>query len=136
MLFKNYFFQLDAQARKDLAERVGTSVGHLTNFSYGYTILNPAVCVAIERESACQVVRQEMRPNDWKEIWPELIDILPNAQGSVHRKAAETPAESFLKLADGLELVDRRTAQLLYAGPDRRATGKPSSDIAIIPQAV
>lgn len=136
MLFKNYFFQLDAQARKDLAERVGTSVGHLTNFSYGYTMLNPAVCVAIERESACLVTRQELRSGDWKEIWPELIDILPDAQGAVHRKNVETPSEAFLKLADGLELVDRRATQRVYAEPDRRAAGKPNTDIGIIGQGV
>lgn len=120
MLFKNYFFQLDAKARKGLAERVGTSVGHLTNFSYGYTMLNPAVCVAVERDSACQVTRQELRPDDWKEIWPELIDILPDAQDSVHRKFPETPEAAFLKLADGLSLVDRRETQAPFAGPDRR----------------
>lgn len=136
MLFKNYFFQLDALARKDLAERVGTSVGHLTNFSYGYTMLNPAVCVAIERESACAVTRQELRPSDWKEIWPELIDILPDAQCSVHRKTAEAPEEAFLKLADGLELVDRRVALASFAGPDRRAAGTRSTDIGIIGQGV
>ena len=72
MLFKPYFFELALEARKTFAEKVGTSVGHLTNFAYGYTPLAPAVCVSVERESKGQVTRQEMR-DDWRAIWPELV---------------------------------------------------------------
>lgn len=52
------------------------------------------------------------------------------------RQAVPTPEQAFLKLADGLELVDRRTEQLTHAGPDRRAAGKRSTDIGIIGQGV
>lgn len=31
-------------------------------------------CVAIERATNGQVTRQELRPNDWMDIWPELTD--------------------------------------------------------------
>lgn len=72
MLFKTYFYRLSTQERKDFAEKVGTSVGHLTNFCYGYTSLAPKVCVAIERESRQEVTRQALC-TDWKEIWPELV---------------------------------------------------------------
>lgn len=72
MQFKTYFFSLSKQERADFAKKVGTSPGHLTNFSYGYTPLDPKVCVAIERESFRVVTRQELKPNDWQEIWPEL----------------------------------------------------------------
>lgn len=44
----------------------------------------------------------------------------------------ETREQAFLKLADGLELVDRRTAQLAHAGPDRRSAGQRATDIGII----
>lgn len=74
MLFKTYFFSLTPNERKQLAEEVGTSVGHLNNFSYGYTTLAPALCVAIERESKRVVTRQDLRPTDWQAIWPELAE--------------------------------------------------------------
>lgn len=74
MQFKNYFFLLSTQDRKCFAEKVGTSVGHLNNFCYGYTTLAPKVCVAIERESTNAVTRQELMPHDWQAIWPELRD--------------------------------------------------------------
>ena len=73
MQFKKFFFDLTPEARKEFAANVGTSVGHLTNYSYGYTPLAPAVCVSIERESGKKVTRQELRPDDWKSIWPELL---------------------------------------------------------------
>jgi hypothetical protein len=36
------------------------------------------MCVAIERETGRQVMRWDLRPLDWHEIWPELIG-LPGA---------------------------------------------------------
>lgn len=48
----------------------------------------------------------------------------------------ETREQAFLRLAGGLELVDRRTAQHAHAGPDRRAAVKPFADISIIGQEV
>lgn len=72
MLFKTFFSELSTDGRKAFAEKVGTSVGHLTNYAYGYTTLAPAVCVSVERESGGKVTRQEMR-DDWQAIWPELV---------------------------------------------------------------
>lgn len=74
MQFKTFFFRLNRQERKDFSEKVGTSSGHLTNFSYGYTTLAPILCSAIERESRGEVTRQELR-DDWQAIWPELVEI-------------------------------------------------------------
>lgn len=76
----------------------------------------------IEAFSAGQVTRQEMFPDDWARIWPELVDIHSDAQGAAHHDAQpiETAESRFLKLADGLTLTDRRT------GPaDRRITQQP-----------
>lgn len=87
MHFKNYFFKIHPKDRPAFAEKVGTSVGHLTNFSYGYTNLAPKVCVAIERESKGEVTRQEMCPDDWHLNWPELVSKQP-------RKARTTTASA------------------------------------------
>lgn len=72
MLFKTYFFRLNTQERKDFAEKVGTSVGHLNNFCYGLTTLAPILCTAIERESNGEVSRRDLRPDDYWLIWPDL----------------------------------------------------------------
>jgi DNA-binding transcriptional regulator YdaS (Cro superfamily) len=74
MKFKPYFFNLTPIERKAFADKVGTSVGHLNNFCYGSTKLAPAICVAIEKESLKAVTRQELRPDDWFLIWPELAE--------------------------------------------------------------
>ena len=32
------------------------------------------LCVVIERATGAQVTRRDLRPSDWGDIWPELID--------------------------------------------------------------
>ncbi|MDP3651065.1 MAG: YdaS family helix-turn-helix protein [Rhodoferax sp.] len=88
MKFKSYFFGLAPVDRKAFADKVGTSVGHLNNFSYGTTKLAPAICVAIEKESRKAVTRQELRPDDWPHIWPELAQ----APANTAQAATETVA--------------------------------------------
>lgn len=34
----------------------------------------PAKCVAIEHLTGGKVTRRELRPNDWRDLWPELVD--------------------------------------------------------------
>ena len=72
MQLKTFLAAMSRTERLAFAKKVGTSAGHLTNASYGYAPLNPAICVAIERESDRIVTRQELRPKDWQAIWPEL----------------------------------------------------------------
>ncbi len=44
---------------------------------------SPALCVLIERETGGDVRRWDLRPDDWRAIWPELVAIDPDAaQGS------------------------------------------------------
>jgi DNA-binding transcriptional regulator YdaS (Cro superfamily) len=73
MQFKPYFFAMTKDERAAFAKRVGTTVGHLNNFCYGYTKLAPDVCVSIEQASDGIVMRWDLRPDDWFRIWPELI---------------------------------------------------------------
>ena len=40
---------------------------------YASRLPGPAYCVAIEKATAGAVTRQELRPGDWRLIWPELI---------------------------------------------------------------
>lgn len=72
MELKHFLSQMTMEERKSFAESVGTSAGHLANVSYGYKPLDEKVCVAIEQTTAGAVSRQELRPDDWHLIWPEL----------------------------------------------------------------
>lgn len=72
MQFKKYFFAILPKDRAAFAEKVGTTAGHLTNFSYGYTKLAPKVCVAIEKVTNGTVTRKDLCPDDWQLNWPEL----------------------------------------------------------------
>lgn len=75
MELKKYFFDLPPDERQEFAESVGTTPKHLTNVSYGRRTLDEKVCVAIEQKTSRIVTRQEMRPDDWHLIWPELQQV-------------------------------------------------------------
>lgn len=72
MLFKDFFFSLPQSEREKLAGRCRVSVGHLRNVAYGLRSANPEICVEVEKSSRQQVKREDMRPDDFKAIWPEL----------------------------------------------------------------
>ena len=69
-------------------ERAITQLGGLTAFALAIGVKPPTAsewrknirpippkrCVIIERLTGHKVTRQEMRPNDWHEIWPELVE--------------------------------------------------------------
>lgn len=69
--FHEYFNSLKERQRVDFAEAVGTTQGYIKKCFCIKREFSPEVCVAIERESAGQVMRWDLR-TDWKQIWPEL----------------------------------------------------------------
>jgi len=71
MDLKTYIFSLSVEDREVFAKKCGTSRFHLQNAAYGKPI-NAKLAVAIERESKRQVTRQEMFPDSFRAIWPEL----------------------------------------------------------------
>lgn len=36
--------------------------------------INPKTCVDIERITNGKFTRKDLRPNDWQDIWPELVE--------------------------------------------------------------
>jgi len=72
MELRKYLFEMPPQERQAFAESVGTTARHLTNVAYGSRTLDEKVCVAIEQCTRKIVTRQELRPEDWHLIWPEL----------------------------------------------------------------
>lgn len=62
----------DEEARKAFAESCETSLGHLRNVMYGIKPCSAELAVLLEENSRGQVTRQEMLPEKWRRIWPEL----------------------------------------------------------------
>lgn len=88
----------------------------------------PKQCVRIEKITDGVVTRRDLRPDDWADIWPELVNDLHRRQEPAQAiKHIDKPDDSFMRLADGLELedrrvgrVDRRLVQQPFAGPEKR----------------
>lgn len=56
------------------ATAIGASVQAVCFWRDGKREINPAMCVKIEQVTNGKVTRQDLRPDDWSLIWPELVD--------------------------------------------------------------
>ena len=59
-----------------LASAIGVRQSAISNWRARGTVIDPFYCVAIERATNGAVTRQDLRPDDWREIWPELANTL------------------------------------------------------------
>lgn len=73
MNFREFWLGMPKADRAAFAPRVDSTLGHLNNVAYGFRPAAPDLCVRVERESEGAVTRRDLRPDDWGEIWPELI---------------------------------------------------------------
>lgn len=78
MVLKNYLKKYTREERSALASRCGTTLGHLTNVSYGYKSCSAELAAALERETRGAVKRRDMCPSNWRQIWPELAAKTPS----------------------------------------------------------
>lgn len=69
---KQFLSPMTSAEREAFAARCNTTLAFLRNVMYGQRLAGSKLCVAIERESRHVVTRQDLRPNDWRDIWPEL----------------------------------------------------------------
>lgn len=60
--------------RKQLADLLGIAEQYLYQILSGRRTPDPVLAVRIEQATAGAVRRQDLRPNDWRDIWPELKD--------------------------------------------------------------
>ena len=67
--------QITPEERKRMALKAGISEAVLYQSMNGYSQINPAKCVQVEAALEGELRRWDLRPNDWHEIWPELIDL-------------------------------------------------------------
>lgn len=73
MELKTFIKSLDADRLAKFASECETTPGHIRNVMYGYRPCSPELAVLIEAKSRKTVTRQELRPDDWQRIWPELV---------------------------------------------------------------
>ena len=57
-----------------LAKSIGAAPSFVNQWVNGIRPIPPASCVAIERVTEGVVTREELRPDDWQDIWPELVN--------------------------------------------------------------
>ncbi|WP_092939621.1 transcriptional regulator [Paracidovorax wautersii] len=68
------YFRLGGRSRADLAACVGVSPSYLYQMEKGMRPVSPARALAIERATEGAVGRPDLRPKDWRDIWPELAE--------------------------------------------------------------
>lgn len=56
-----------------LARQLGVTPAAVSQWLKGSRPVPPRQCTAIERATAGQVTRRDLRPHDWHLIWPELV---------------------------------------------------------------
>lgn len=94
MDLRSFLKSLPVVERQTLAHALGKSLWRLNNLAYGRSKPSPKLAVAIERTTNGAVSRKDIYPDDWAEIWPELVpsgkpNIIP-----VSRKIKSQQSES------------------------------------------
>lgn len=67
------YLQLPGINKSAFARDVGVSYDMVYQWEKGIRPVAIQHCAAVERASDGKVTRQELRPADWKQIWPELV---------------------------------------------------------------
>lgn len=68
MDFKDFWQNLSAEAKQSLAERCATSPPYLSQIAYGHRKASPDMARTIERETAGQVTRADLRPDIYEPL--------------------------------------------------------------------
>lgn len=67
------FIQAERGNGKTLADALGIPLSYLSQMASGDRAVTPERASAIERATSKQVMRWDVRPSDWHQIWPELV---------------------------------------------------------------
>lgn len=73
----NEYLATSEVKKADFARRIGVSAAVVYQWSVGMRPVAPKYCPAIEGETGGKVTRQELRPDDWQQLWPELASTEP-----------------------------------------------------------
>lgn len=74
MKLKEYTAKLPRGGCGKLAEKLGISKSYLSQMVTGKAAISPTNAVAIEKATDRAVTRKDMRPADWRQIWPEYVE--------------------------------------------------------------
>lgn len=80
-----YLNSLPVEEQQAFAVRCQTTLGYLRKAISAKQSLDTGLCSDIERESGGVVRRWDLRPHDWRRVWPELVS---------HPDAPPVPAEA------------------------------------------
>ena len=73
MNLKTYLSAERGRATWLAAQLDGVSTSYLSQMAKGTAPISPKRCVEIEQKTNGEVTRQELCPDDWQALWPELI---------------------------------------------------------------
>jgi DNA-binding transcriptional regulator YdaS (Cro superfamily) len=77
MILKQYIQSERGNGMK-LAEKLGVSISTISQFASGAKSISPAHAGVIFTFTAGKVSRQELRPDDFWRIWPDLAHFEPD----------------------------------------------------------
>ena len=82
MDFTSHWRSTSPTEKERLATKCSTSVGFLNNIAGGFRRPSPELAASIERATRGAVMRWDLRPDDWRAIWPEIAgrEDAPKAQ--------------------------------------------------------
>lgn len=78
MTLNEYLKRPGAMTVSELRVAIGVnSDAQIRQWQHGYAgrVPSPENCVAIEKATGGAVGRRDLRPNDWRRIWPELAEV-------------------------------------------------------------
>lgn len=64
--------------QRELASKLAITPVLINQWANQKRPVPPDRCVQIERATNGEVSRRDLRPDDWQDIWPELVDQSPN----------------------------------------------------------
>lgn len=69
----NQYLSADRGRQSTLCKQIGAHAPDLSRWAKGERPVPAPHCAAIEQATDRQVMRWDLRPDDWHRIWPELI---------------------------------------------------------------
>jgi DNA-binding transcriptional regulator YdaS (Cro superfamily) len=62
-------------SQRELAKKLAITPVLINQWANKKRPIPPGRCVEIERATSGEVTRQDLRPDDWKQLWPELVAV-------------------------------------------------------------
>ena len=72
--FREYIERLPKGHKTRLAAAMKVTAACISKIASGQIRISPAIAVRLEQITNGELNRKNLRPDDWEQIWPELID--------------------------------------------------------------